>query len=722
MQFNSIQTKIAFLSGIALLVTSAVLVGYSIFTSVSTQSLVASRVSAQTQEATLDGLKNLGGKYAGQIRSELELALDAARTMADTFSVSKMAGSENGSLQIGRDQLNAVLLNVLKGNPNFNGTYSCWQPDAIDGSDANFANGENGNNAQTGRFTPYWTRSADGKIAVQPLVEYDSTEAHPNGVLKGGWYSGPRDTGKESVLAPLPYIVQGKQVWLATMSVPIRANGQFLGVAGADYDLDFVQKISLTVSKELFDGRGEVAIVSDQGLLIAHSAHPEWIGQSFKQMMGDDWQESLKIIQNGESKALIDDADNLVEVYAPITLGRTGKSWSVLLRVNKDIVLADVNKLVDDMGVEGRTNTIWQVIVGLVISVLAILALWMAARSLALPVKNAVDLAKTIRAGDFSQRLNHQAKDEVGELSKALDEMAESLQGQVVVAERISQGDLNQNVRLASDHDQLGLALQRMVSNLNRLVSDVRGGATQITQSADQVSALSMDLASGATQSASAITEISATITEIAAQTRQSAQNADRANTLSMRAESYAQDGNNLMEELMTAMQEIDRSGRDITNIIKAIDEIATQTNLLALNAAIEAARAGQHGRGFAVVADEVRNLAARSAQAAKQTASLIAESSQKSVIGMELAEKTSSALRDIVAGSGEVSALVSDIASASNEQASGIDQISMGINQIDEVTHQNSASSEMCSTASQELTHQAASLSQLISQFKLKS
>lgn len=133
MQFNSIQTKIAFLSGIALLVTSAVLVGYSIFTSVSTQSLVASRVSAQTQEATLDGLKNLGGKYAGQISSELELALDAARTMADTFSVSKMTGAENGSLQVGRDQLNAVLLNVLKGNPDFNGTYSCWEPDAIDG-------------------------------------------------------------------------------------------------------------------------------------------------------------------------------------------------------------------------------------------------------------------------------------------------------------------------------------------------------------------------------------------------------------------------------------------------------------------------------------------------------------------------------------------------------------------------------------------------------------
>lgn len=117
----------------------------------------------------------------------------------------------------------------------------------------------------TGRFTPYWTRSADGKIAVQPLVEYDTNDKHPNGVLKGGWYIGPRDTQRESVLGPLSYIVQGKQVWLATMSVPIIVDGKFIGVAGADYDLDFVQKISLQVDKELFGGKGEVAIIVIKG-------------------------------------------------------------------------------------------------------------------------------------------------------------------------------------------------------------------------------------------------------------------------------------------------------------------------------------------------------------------------------------------------------------------------------------------------------------------------
>ncbi len=721
MQLRSIQTKIALIGGICLLATAGSLVGYGIFSASSTQKLVSSQASASAQEVAVNALQNLGGKYAGEIRSELEVALDSARAMADTFEVSKLSAEQNGSLILGRDQVNAILLNVLKGNPDFNGTYSCWEPNAIDGLDQNFTTGQNGNNAMTGRFTPYWTRSADGKIAVQPLVEYDTNDKHPNGVLKGGWYIGPRDTQKESVLGPLSYIVQGKQVWLATMSVPIIVDGKFIGVAGADYDLDFVQKISLQVDKELFGGKGEVAIISDQGLLVAESEHSDSIGEHFKKVMGNNWESGLKAIQAGNSLAGINEESGMVEVFSPITLGRTGKPWSILLKVHKDIVLESVHKLEQDMSVESSKNTVWQLGVGIAISILAMAALWLSARSLANPIRKAADLAKAIQEGDLSQRLSHAAVDEVGQLSNALDRMADSLQEQVHLAERISQGDLDVDVRLASDRDQLGLALQRMVKTLNALISDLQSGAGLISSNADQVSGLSQDLASGATESASAITEISATITQIAAQTRQSADNANRANHLSVEAEQSAQDGNKLMDDLMVAMQEIDRSGRDITNIIKAIDEIATQTNLLALNAAIEAARAGQHGRGFAVVADEVRNLAARSAEAAKRTASLIAESSQRTVKGMELADKTATALADIVTGAAEASALVADIASAASEQASGIEQISLGIGQIDEITHQNSASSEQCSAAASELTAQASQLNQLISKFKVK-
>ncbi len=720
MTLRSIQQRIALIGGLCLLATAGILIGYSVYLASSTQQLVSNRVSQQAQDEALQTLQHLGGKYAGEIRAEFTKALEAARGMATTFAVAKMGAADNGGLEIGRDQVNAVLLNVLKSYPDFNGTYSCWEPDAIDGQDALFAGTQNGNNEQTGRFTPYWTRGADGKIAVQPLVEYDTMDKHPNGVLKGGWYIGPKENRRESVLGPLPYIVQGKQVWLATLSVPIVVNGRFMGVAGTDYNLDFVQKISQEVSGKLFDGQGEVAIISDQGLVVAESRHPNLIGEHFKQVLPDDWQAALGSIQKGEELARLDDR-GMVIVFAPIELGRTGKPWSMMLKIDKDIVLAKAAALEAEMQTQSSRSMLQQIGVGVFISLLAVIALWISSRSVALPIRKAAQLAGAIQRGDFSQRLAHRSADEVGQLSASLDRMAESLQQQVHVAERISQGDLTVDVRLASDGDQLGLALRRMVDNLNELVSQVQLSSALINDKAGEVTRLSHDLSGGATESASAVTEISATINQMASQIRQTSEYAGEANSLSRHSEQSARGGNELMATLKGAMQEINQSGQDITNIIRAIEEIATQTNLLALNAAIEAARAGEHGRGFAVVADEVRQLAARSAEAAQRSTRLIQESNARTVKGMELTDETAQALEAIVQGAAQVSQLVDEIASASSQQASGIEQVSLAIEQIDQVVHHNSSNSEQSTQAAQELTQQAEQMIVQVGRFTVR-
>lgn len=720
MTLRSIQQRIALIGGLCLLATAGILIGYSVYLASSTQQLVSNRVSQQAQDEALQTLQHLGGKYAGEIRAEFTKALEAARGMATTFAVAKMSAADNGGLEIGRDQVNAVLLNVLKSYPDFNGTYSCWEPDAIDGQDALFAGTQKGNNDQTGRFTPYWTRGADGKIAVQPLVEYDTMDKHPNGVLKGGWYIGPKENRRESVLGPLPYIVQGKQVWLATLSVPIVVDGRFMGVAGTDYNLDFVQKISQEVSGKLFDGQGEVAIISDQGLVVAESRHPNLIGEHFKQVLPDDWQAALGSIQKGEELARLDDR-GMVIVFAPIELGRTGKPWSMMLKIDKDIVLAKAAALEAEMQTQSSRSMLQQIGVGVFISLLAVIALWISSRSVALPIRKAAQLAGAIQRGDFSQRLAHRSADEVGQLSASLDRMAESLQQQVHVAERISQGDLTVDVRLASDGDQLGLALRRMVDNLNELVSQVQLSSALINDKAGEVTRLSHDLSGGATESASAVTEISATINQMASQIRQTSEYAGEANSLSRHSEQSARGGNELMATLKGAMQEINQSGQDITNIIRAIEEIATQTNLLALNAAIEAARAGEHGRGFAVVADEVRQLAARSAEAAQRSTRLIQESNARTVKGMELTDETAQALEAIVQGAAQVSQLVDEIASASSQQASGIEQVSLAIEQIDQVVHHNSSNSEQSTQAAQELTQQAEQMIVQVGRFTVR-
>ena len=254
---------------------------------------------------------------------------------------------------------------------------------------------------------------------------------------------------------------------------------------------------------------------------------------------------------------------------------------------------------------------------------------------------------------------------------------------------------------------------------INKIISRLSLGADQTTSSAGQVSSSSQSLAQGASEQAASLEETTASMEEMASMTNQNADNAAQAKKLAETAWNNAETGTEAMNRMSMAIDDIKKSSDETAKIIKTIDEIAFQTNLLALNAAVEAARAGEAGKGFAVVAEEVRNLAQRSAEAARSTSGMIADSVKNADNGVAISKEVAEALSEIAEGSRKVNDLIGEIAAASNEQSQGIEQINTAISQMDQVTQSNAASAEESASASEELSAQAEELNGMVQELQ---
>jgi len=295
--------------------------------------------------------------------------------------------------------------------------------------------------------------------------------------------------------------------------------------------------------------------------------------------------------------------------------------------------------------------------------------------------------------------------------------------GQAVsVLERIAEGDLtvSLDVHTKDEVGRMAAALNRAVEKLNSTLQEVAESAASASTSSQELAAASEAIASGAQEQAASLEETSASLEQITATVRQSSDNANQASQLASSSKDSALQGQEVVANAITAMSEINASSAKISDIISTIDEIAFQTNLLAVNAAVEAARAGDEGRGFAVVASEVRSLAQRSAVAAKEIKVLIQDTLRKVEAGSGLVNRSGETLQGIVGSVKRVTDIVGEIAAASGEQSTGIEQVNTAVTQMDQVTQSNSAQTEELSATAQSLAEQAARLMELVSIFTL--
>ncbi len=303
------------------------------------------------------------------------------------------------------------------------------------------------------------------------------------------------------------------------------------------------------------------------------------------------------------------------------------------------------------------------------------------ARVVARPLRQAVDVARTVAGGDLTQRIEVRSKDETGELMQALQDMTGSLQ---------------------------------------TLVAQVRSGTDTISTASSEIAAGNHDLSARTEQQASSLEETASSMEQLTSTVKQNADNAREANQLAQSASGIAERGGAVVGQVVGTMASINAASRKIVEIIGTIDSIAFQTNILALNAAVEAARAGEQGRGFAVVATEVRNLAHRSAAAAKDIKQLIGDSVDRVDAGSRLVDEAGTTMQEIVASIARVADIMREITAASAEQSSGIEQVNQAVVQMDQVTQQNAALVEESAAAAESMQQQAAQLAEIVSRFRV--
>ncbi len=707
----SIQWKITLLAGLCLLGVVALLVGLSVYRMQHSSVLVKSASTQMLDESA---------RLRLEARGELQ-ALRIQRYFMDAFQYGKGFSRQILFLRDQaqkrfldaydlREDLTRQVRTALAANPEVLGLYVVFEPNALDGKDELFVDQPALGSNDKGRFSLYWAQATPGQLESESMIESElaDTSSGPSGAAYNAWYTCPKESGQPCVLDPYFDKVGERQLLMTSIAFPLELDGKVIGVMGLDINLSNLQALSEQGNRELYDGVGQVGILSPAGLFAGNSRDAGLLGKNLAKADPQHAGELLQLLAAGKSR-LFNENDDL-KVLQPLQPIPGAKPWDVLLEVPKSALLGPalaLERQLDDMRREGT----WvELGLGLGAAVLGLLVLWLSARGVTRPILGVAHMLRDIASGegDLTQRLPHTGRDELGELA----------------------GWFN-----------------RFLDKLQPIIRDVKVSVRDARSTADQSAAISSQTSAGMQQQFREIDQVATASHEMTATAQDVARSAAQAADAARGADQATRDGlalidrttqsiDSLAANLTSAMGQVEQlasSSEEIGSVLEVIRAIAEQTNLLALNAAIEAARAGDAGRGFAVVADEVRNLARRTQDSVEQIRGVIEGLQQgtRDVVdamhgshrqaqgSVEQVDEAVAALQRI----GEAVTVINDmnlqIASAAEEQSSVAEEINRNVAAIRDVTESLSSQAEESAQVSQSLNRLANHQQGLMEQFK---
>ncbi|MCC5853560.1 MAG: methyl-accepting chemotaxis protein [Alkalimonas sp.] len=665
--FNTMRSQIATIAGACLILAVAASIGLGVLLS---HQLFQFNRSNSTELFQREVERSLGNQLqvrADEIEQVIMQSLGVAKGMADTMQSLLDSGA---MAQLSREHISHLVQTAMENNPQALGAYIVWEPNAVDGQDVNYR-GEGRHSTDDGQFGPYWTRDQRNQLDLRPVTTTDlhSETRDAQGMRLNEWYLCSRDQRGSCVIDPAVWDVQGVPTLMSSIVHPVLVNGRFVGMSGVDISMAFLQQLLQELDNNLYQGNGELRIVSYRGFLAGSSGNQRGVGEP---LSSAEWQQLQPLVRSGTA-SFRQQADDFV-VTVPIQLTAFETPWLLEYRVPTNIALAELVQLNDTLSSRFNQSLFWQVLLGIAVALAGGAVLFVVAGRLAKPLQQLTLMVDNLAQseGDLTQRLGLKRRDEIGQLAAALDLF------------------LDKTHQIVRDTAKLVHQLQGSSGASADISQRTHQEVAQQQRSIEQV--------------ATAVTQMSSTASEVASQASLTAESAQEAAGSVQQGDQAVVSTTAVIEQLADSMQhaggmmnELEQASSSINSIVEVIRNISEQTNLLALNAAIEAARAGEQGRGFAVVADEVRSLASRTQDSTGEIQQLITELTSKTQAvvqamqqnqqmtsqSQQQAKEAQQKLELAIAATHRISDAATQIASAAEEQSVVSEDISKNVVEI---------------------------------------